>query len=103
MTYDVGFFAVMLGHFLAFGAKVLLKGWVKDKLLADGVAGKLPDEPVAVALLVVMVARIVDYFIVVLLQFAMVLMMAAEMVDMAAEWWQTFFDTSRRAMCEVVS
>ena len=71
--YRVVFLAVFFRHLLALVAEVLLHGRVDDQFLSDGVAGQFPGELVAEALLVVVVVRVVDYFIVVLLEFAVIM------------------------------
>jgi len=55
------------------GTHVLFEGWVNKEFFCDGVAGKLPGELVAVALLVVNVIGVIDYFIVVGFKLAVIL------------------------------
>lgn len=57
---------------LALGAHVLFHGWVDEQFFCDGVAGEFPCELVAVAGLVVNVSGVVDDFVVVGFEFAVV-------------------------------
>jgi hypothetical protein len=66
--------AIVFSHLFAFFAEILLERRVDDQLLCDGVAGQFPGELVAEALLVVMVAGVVDRLVVVLSQLSMVLL-----------------------------
>lgn len=72
-THPVVLLPISVCTCYSLGTQVLFKGRVNKEFLCDGVAGKLPGELVAVALLVVNVIGVVDHFIVVGFKLAVIL------------------------------